>query len=110
MPSILESVFRNTCKSKRRVTGDPEVDIVYVNGKIYEDALVEILSASEMFVADGKAESGGFKCSIPVCDFVTPPKKFDPISCRDMSLKILSIDDVNGILYSITAGDPISET
>jgi hypothetical protein len=110
MPSILESVFRNTCKSKRRVTGDSEVDKVTINGIDYEDALVEILTSADMFVAGGKAEQGGFRCHVPIVDFATPPKDFDTVVCRGMSLKILSIEDVNGILYAITCGDPVSET
>lgn len=108
MPSILESSFRRTAAAKRRVTGTD--DSVIVNGKTYEDALVEILSASEIFVAGGKAESAGFRCSILISDTDESPNKFDPISVRNTSLKILSIDEVNGLTYTLTAGDPLSET
>ena len=108
MPSILETLFRSTCSVKRTVTGQD--DKVTIEGEQYEDALVEILSSSEIFVAGGKAEAGGFKCQIPIVDFNQPPKRFDSISCRGMSLKILTIDDVNGIVYIITAGDPLTES
>jgi hypothetical protein len=108
MPSILETLFRSTCAVKRSVTGSD--DVVTINGKDYEDALVEILTASEVFVAGGKAESGGFKCQLPIADFDSEPKRFDDIKALGQSLKILSVDNVNGVVYIITAGDPLSES
>ncbi len=111
MSGILEPLFRRTCAAKRRAVGDGTSDAVTINGQEYEDALADVLTATEVFMAGGKGESGGYRVQVLISDLPdSPPKKFDPIVVRGQALQILSIDDINGLVSIFTAGDPITET
>jgi hypothetical protein len=104
--SILSEAFQHCLNVREGALGFR--DEVLLSGSPV-DAMVEAITASEIFVAGGKAESGGFRCQIAVDDLSEPPAKFSPIVVRGVALKVLDVDDINGIVWHVTAGDPASE-
>ena len=104
--SILSDAFHNCMDIREGALGFR--DQVLLSGSPV-DAIVETITAAEVFVAGGKAESGGFRCQISMEDLPDKPLKFSSIVVRGADLKVLSSDDVNGIVWHVTAGDPAAE-
>lgn len=102
--AILQKAFSNLLNAKERVVGEREK--VTVDG-VDKDALVEIISVEEVLLAGGVGEAGGFKCQIAVSEFEERPEDGTSIQVRDKELSVLQVDDINGVVYLITAGDPV---
>jgi hypothetical protein len=103
--SELDDAFTELLDFKEEATGKKEY--VLLNGRKVR-ALVSEITIDEEFISGGTAQAGGFRCSIAVADVAEAPAKFDPIKVRGNELQILSVNEVNGVTYEITAGDPIS--
>lgn len=104
--SLMEDCFSRTIAAKGRVCGEQES--INIGGVDY-DALVDILTATEVMVAGGTGKAGGFKAQVRISDFSAEPKKFTQATVRGETLQVLDTNDVNGIVYLITMGDPIVE-
>lgn len=106
--SRLARAFVSLTKRKAIAAGKQRVRI---GRKFYEDCLVETLTSSEVFVAGGTGQSGGFKVHVAIADLGKAPKKFTPIQVEGDAneLQVLNVNSVNGVTYEITAGDPATE-
>lgn len=103
----MSAAFDSLLDVREKVIGFRET--VNLNG-VDVDALVEKITFEPAFVAGGIGESGGFTCQIAVDAVPVQPKHFDPIIVRNQTLKVLSCDDINKVVYLITAGDPTLES
>lgn len=106
MASDLQEAFSELKAAQNESTGRKQ--LVWIGRKSYP-ALVETLTESEIMVAGGVAESGGFKASIAVADFGSKqPKRFVEAKTEGSGeLQVLSCNTVNGVTYDVTVGDPI---
>jgi hypothetical protein len=104
--SILTNAFQHALNARERVVGVREK--INLNG-VDVDAIVETITSDEVFVAGGIAEAGGFRCQIATNAVQQQPNDFDPIIIRNRILQVLMSDDINGIVYHITVGDPVVE-
>jgi hypothetical protein len=102
----LANAFESLQKAKAIAVGNRE--FVLLNGRKIE-AMVSEISADEMIISGGLAEQGGFRVQIAQSAVAEQPRKGDEIECRGQALVVMSSNDVNGVTYDLTAGDPASE-
>ncbi len=102
----LDDAFAELKDAKAEITGKREY--ILLDGRKVE-ALVSEISADESFISGGIAQAGGFHCQVAVSDVAKAPEKFTPIQVRGDKLQVLSVNDINGTVYDITAGDPSIE-
>lgn len=75
-----------------------------VGGKTVR-CIIEEITAEEILISGGTAESGGFRLSSIPKESLTPkPEKGDSVEARDQDLELLSIVERNDCTYEITAG------
>lgn len=99
--SILSDALQRMFNSRERVVGVREK--VNLNG-VDRDALVEVISFDDAVIAGGVAEAGGYRAQIAAT--IPRPAQYSPIIIRGETLQVLSVDDVNGVAFVLTAGDP----
>jgi hypothetical protein len=104
--SRLAGAFERLKDAKQRATGVKE--FILIDGRKVE-ALVSEIRADEAIISGGIAQAGGFRCQVACSEFADPPAKFTEITVRGNDLQVLSVNDVNGVVYDLTAGDPASE-
>lgn len=99
--SILTDAFQHALDARERAVGIREK--VNLNGTDL-DALVETITFDDVVLAGGTGESGGYRAQIAAT--ITRPPQFSPIIVRGETLQVLSVDDINGVSFVLTAGDP----
>lgn len=99
----LARAFGSLQSRKKFATGKDE--FVILNG-IKKAALVSEITLDEEFVSGGVAQSSAFIVSIGQNICPNKPKKFTDIEVRGNKLQVLGANDVNGVTWEITAGDP----
>jgi hypothetical protein len=72
--------------------------------------IVEEMTTDEVNVSGGKADAGGFRVMV---DFTLlnqeAPAQFTPISAQGMDLSVMSCLTRNGIIFEISAVDPVAQ-
>jgi len=104
--SILSQAFQHTLDARERVVGVRE-KITLAGEPV--DALVETIPTTPEPVAGGVANPGTFICQIATDAVPTRPDVGAAVLIRDLSLEVLSVDDVNGICYHLIVGDAAYE-
>jgi hypothetical protein len=100
--SILSQAFQHTLDARERVVGVREK--ITLDG-IQVDALVESIPTSPDPVVGGVANPDTFIVQIATDAFSARPVVGASVGIRDLTLEVLSIDDVNGITYHLIVGD-----
>lgn len=80
---------------------------VTIAGTAY-DAMVTEITADEIVVLGGTGEKGGFRADCRVSDFSIQPTKFMGITYDGNALHILNVVKTNQAIYTLTAGDPVT--
>lgn len=101
----MAEAFESLLEAQGRAIGPRRVRI----GRQIYDAIIDELGGEQIFAAGGEAESGGFRAQIAKSLFAARPRKFADaqIVGSGTEFQILSVNEVNGVTYEITAGDPM---
>ncbi len=103
--AILFDAFQRTLNARERVVGVREKITL---GVTQLDALVTDVNFDGVFLPGGIGNDGGFICQVGKDILPVQPTQYTSISVRGQSLQVMSVKDVNGIVWEITAGDPIA--
>lgn len=101
--SEMSDAFNELQEAKAEALGKQET--VLLNGKA-KSALVSEITSDESFISGGVAQAGGFRVTIGQDILPKQPEKFTEIKVRGQKVQVLSCNDVNGVTWEITAGDP----
>ena len=104
--SILSQAFQHTLNARERVVGVRE-KITLAGTPV--DALVETIPTSTEPVAGGIANPDTFICQVATDAVPARPSIGSVVLIRDLTLEVLSVDDVNGICYHLIVGDTAYE-
>src|SRR5689334_3759958 len=104
--SPLARAFDALLAAKKRSIGREE--FVLIDGRKFP-AVVTALTPADTFIAGGVAQDGGFSCSVAQSLLPVAPEKFTAIECRGVQLVVMDANDINGVTWDITAGDPSAD-
>lgn len=102
----MTDAFAELLDAKEDATGKREY--ILLNGRKI-DALVSEIRAGDLIVGGGIAQTDGFECQIAQSAVAGKPEKDTPIECRGQRLVVMDANDVNGVTWSVIAGDTASE-
>lgn len=104
--SDFADAFQELREEFDRSTG--QSNVVKINGKPYP-AIIEEVTFEEIVANDGNGEAGGFRAHVATADHPKKPKQGATIEARGLEVSILSVENANGVTWTIVAGDPATE-
>lgn len=104
--SEFSDAFTELLDAKEEVVGKREY--ILLDGRKI-NALISEIRAGEVLIGGGIAQTDGFECQVLQSIVAGKPEKNTPIECRGQKLSVMDANDVNGITWTIIAGDPSSE-